>query len=100
MARCSVCKTPILELPKYKYCECSYCEGHEISGYKMGCKHHGAVDMLDMMNIINSYRSGALDEVIRSYKEDKTQREGTKERVRPVVEEVVEEVNDPPKKSS
>ena len=91
MGRCGICNVPIKELPAYEYCECEHCEGHRISGYKMGCEHDGNVNLMDLQKTINHYRSGALDEIVRSYKEDKAQRKGAEERVRPFVAEVPQE---------
>lgn len=93
--RCSVCKTPIKELPTYEYCECEHCEGHQISGYKMGCEHYGAIDLPDVMRTINTYRGNALDDIIRSFKEDRARQETTKDKVRADVEPVIEEVDEP-----
>ncbi len=99
MVHCSICKVQILELPAYKYCECEHCEGHQISGFKMGCEHEGNVNLADLQKTINRYRSGALDDIIRGYKKDKAKREGVEKRVRPFVAKGVEEKHEPTKKS-
>ena len=98
MARCSICKVQILELPAYEYCKCEDCKGHQISKAKMGCEHQGAIDLPDLITTINHYRSEALDEIIRSYKEDAKKNAAYQEAVRPFVESLVKAADKSSKK--
>ena len=55
-------------------------------------------DYCHTMRHPESYRGG-LNDIIRSFKEDKAKREGVEKRVRPFVAKGVEEKHEPTKKS-
>ena len=83
--RCSGCKKAPVGERETTYCECEYCEGHG-GGYVFDCGCNAGVDVPDMMDTINRFRSEVLDAHIRAGKEKTSGAAATKIQIRPGVE--------------